>query len=68
LGLGNCEFTKKQQNIARITPEKAPITVVDRASLWLLSRHMKFKLAAIDEFNDTVELDINGVGVCAEEG
>jgi hypothetical protein len=29
---------------------------------------MKFKLAAIDEFNDTVELDINGVGVCAEEG
>jgi hypothetical protein len=31
---------------------------------------MKFKLAAaaIVELNDNVELDINGVGVCADEG
>jgi hypothetical protein len=31
---------------------------------------MKFKLdaAAIVEFNDIVELDINGVAVCADEG
>ncbi len=55
--------------MARITPEKAPITVVDKASLWLLSRQIKFKFSGTTtvEFNDNVELEINVYEV-AEEG
>lgn len=55
--------------MARITPENAPITVVDKASLWLLSRQIKFKFsgAATVEFKENAELEFN-VDEVAEEG